>query len=70
MIVTTCLIPVLVLMFMLWAVKFILGININIPPAGEFLILKKGIHKFKKNREKTSVNGVLEVKKDTEIRLE
>ena len=51
MVVTTCVIPILVLLFLLWFIKYILGLNINLPKREDLMLVKKGVHKLKDIRE-------------------
>ena len=48
MIVTTCVIPIITMLFFIWAIKSILGVNINIPEKENLMIVKKGIRKKQK----------------------
>ena len=52
MVVTCCVIPILVLVFMIWCVKFILGVNINLPKKEDLMIVKKGLYKIRNYKEK------------------
>ncbi len=55
MIVTSCIIPILVLLFFVWFIKFMLGININLPKTEDLMIVKKGMHRLKEKAEKKSL---------------
>lgn len=55
MIVTSCIIPILVLLFFIWFIKFMLGVNINLPKTEDLMIVKKGIHRLKDKTEKKSL---------------
>ena len=47
MIVTTCVIPIITMLFFVWVIKFILGVNINLPEKGQLMILQRGMTKIK-----------------------
>lgn len=51
-------------MFMLWAIKFILGININLPPVDELMVLKRGLHKISKREKRITTDSALGIEKD------
>ena len=62
MIITTCVIPLLVLAFFVWFIKFIIGLNINLPSIHSLIMLKKRVDKVNptkkisvKNKETESV---------------
>lgn len=50
MIVTCCIIPVLVIIFMFWFIKYMLGLNINLPKVENLMLVKRGIHKIQEKR--------------------
>ena len=47
MIVTTCVIPIITMLFFVWVIKFILGVNINLPEKGQLMIVQRGMTKIK-----------------------
>lgn len=51
MIVTTCVIPIVTMLFFIWASKSILGVNINLPEKEQLMLVKKGIQKIKQKDE-------------------
>lgn len=51
MIVTTCVIPILVFVFLIWFIKFMLGININLPKMENLMFVKKGVRKLNDKKQ-------------------
>lgn len=51
MIVTTCVIPIVTMLFFIWASKSILGVNINLPEKEQLMFVKKGMRKIKQKNE-------------------
>lgn len=47
MIVTSCLIPLAVLLVFVWFIKFMFGVNINFPEKEDLMIVKKGMRKLR-----------------------
>ena len=47
MIVTSCLIPLAVVLVFVWFIKFMFGVNINFPEKEDLMIVKKGVRKLR-----------------------
>lgn len=60
MIVTTCVIPIVTMLFFIWASKSILGVNINLPEKEQLMLVKKGIQKIKQKKLNEMVKAAVE----------